>query len=263
MTKSKIISTLLGFTLVVICFLPILKSGLYSDDLHNFQLRACNQSQSFLQLAQSEIVYWKAAGRYTPLSFYWMEFVYKYFTSIASYKFLIFCINILAVGVFLIYLSKLKLHFNHGIWLVCFSAVIQFRITYHDAYTSLNGMYQLLAILVFSSLIFYTTYLTHRKLWMLAMSVLFFISGILFSEVGLLVLLLIPVSAIIYSISFKDFLKTYTPFVCMAFIYLGYTAWLRMHVSPTLVYSGLSTNINLGTMLTLMFKHLFLSLIHI
>ena len=36
---------------------------------------------------------------------------------------------------------------------------------------------------------------------MLVLAVLFFISGILFSEIGLLVLLLIPVSAIIYSIS--------------------------------------------------------------
>ena len=161
MSRSKMFSTVLGFTFVVICFLPILKSGLYSDDLPNFQLRASvspENRQTVSQIAQQEINYWKSTGRYTPLSFYWMEFVYKVFITVASYKFLIFMINILAVIIFLIYLSLLKLNINYSIWLVCFGAVIQYRITYHDAYTSLNGMYQLLAIIVFASLIFYNYY---------------------------------------------------------------------------------------------------------
>ena len=59
--------------------------------------------------------------------------------------------NILAVIAFLFYLSSLKIKLNYGIWLVCFGAVTQFRISYHDAFTSLNGMYQLLAIFIFTA----------------------------------------------------------------------------------------------------------------
>jgi hypothetical protein len=260
MTKSKIFTIALGFTLVVICFLPILKSGLYSDDLPNFQLRASDQSQTVFQIALSEINYWKTTGRYTPLSFYWMEFVYKYFTTVASYKFLVFIINILAVIIFLIYLSKLKLNINYSIWLICFGAVIQYRITYHDAYTSLNSMYQLLSIIVFGTLIFYNYYLIQRKIWLLILSVICFISGILFSEIGLLALLLMPVSAIILKISFRNIIKSILPFAIIAIIYLGYIGWLRMHMHQKDVYIGLTTNIDLIAMLNLLFEQIYASL---
>ncbi len=262
MIKSKLFSTTMGFILVVICFLPILKSGLYSDDLHNFQLRAASpklQEESVYALAEPEIALWKNYGRYTPLSFYWMEFVYKYFTTIADYKCFVFLINILAVIIFLVYLSQLKLNINYSIWLVCFAAVVQYRITYHDAYTSLNGIYQLLAITVFAALIFYHYYLLKGALWLLLLSVLLFICSIFISEIGLLVLLLIPISAIIFKVPIKKLSIIFLPFFIITIAYLIYIAWLRMHVNQKDVYFGLTANYDLGAMVNLLVKQILAS----
>jgi hypothetical protein len=235
---------------------------LYSDDLHNFQVRASDpqeQQKSILQLASPEISQWKNTGRYTPLSFLWMELVFKHFTTVASYKLLVLFLNMLAVGIFLVYLSQLCPGMHYTSWLIGFGGVIQYRITYHDAYTSLNGMYQLLAMIVFATLIAYHYYMLHGKPLFLLLSVLCFLSGILISEVGLLVILLIPVSALIIKIPFRKFMLSVLPYIFVGIVYLGYIAWLRAHMQEKDVYIGLVTRYDFHAMVTLFGKQTFAS----
>ena len=259
MNKQKLVSIILGLILVTICFLPILKSGLYSDDLQNFQLKASlsNHSVSVYDLASKNIEKWKGFGRYTPISLLWMECIFNYFTSIESYKFFVFIINILAVLAFLFYLHSLKLKMNYSLWLICFASVIQYRITYHDAYTSLNGMYQVLAICIFAGLTSYCYYILNGKWWVLLLALLFFISSILISEIGLMLLFLIPVSSVILRVPLKKIIISFIPFMTVAVCYLGYTFWLRMHVNANDSYVGLTTNMSFEAMTTLFFKQVF------
>jgi len=258
--KNTRLSILLGFAFVVICFLPIIKSGLYSDDLANFQLSVNDDHVSVLQRAIPSINSTKATGRYTPLSFIWMAFVFKYFITILNYKILVFTMNLLAVIVFITYLSALKLKINQGIWLLCFGSVVQFRIWYHDAYTSFNGMYQLLAIFVFVTLIFYGHYLIKRKAWLLTVSTFFFICSVLTSEVGLVALLLVPVTALMLKIPFRKWISSSLLYILIAFIYLGYTAWLRNNVLEKDMYIGLKASYDLPAMLELLGEQMFASL---
>lgn len=263
MNKQKFLSILLGLTFIIIFFLPILKSGLYSDDLFNFEhktIYTATHNLSVYQLAVPNINYWKTIGRYTPISFFWMEFVYKYFTAVESYKLLVFVMNILAVIIFLIYLLSLKFKINYGIWIVCLGAVVQFRISYHDAYTSLNGMYQLVAIFIFGALIFYSYYILYEKLWLLILSVLIFLTGILVSEIGLTTLFLLPVSAIILKVPAKKFIGNFFLFILISIIYLSYTFWLRMNVNASDAYIGLTTNFDFVSMRNLLYKQLFATL---
>ena len=262
MNKQNLLTILLGLALVIICLSPILKSGLYSDDLFNFQhktLYIAAHPSNVYDLAVPNINYWKSIGRYTLVSFMLMEFVYKYFTSVESYKLFVWLMNILAVIAFLFYLSSLKIKINYGIWLVCFGAVTQFRISYHDAFTSLNGMYQLLAVFIFTASALYAYSIYSGKYWMLIFSALLFTLGILESEIGLTTLILIPVTALILKVPFKKFVLTLAPFVLIAMIYLGYTFWLRMNVNAQDAYIGLTSNFDFVSMRNLFYKQVFAS----
>jgi hypothetical protein len=260
MNKQKLLSILLGLALVIICLSPILKSGLYSDDLFNFQHKTLYNTahpSNIYELAVPNINYWKSIGRYTPVSFVLMEFVYKYFISVESYKLFVWVMNILAVIAFLFYLSSLKIKLNYGIWLVCFGAVTQFRISYHDSFTSLNGMYQLLAIFIFTASALYAYSIYSGKYWMLIFPALLFTLGILESEIGLTTLFIIPVTALILKTPFKKFILTFSPFVLIAMMYLGYTFWLRTNVNAQDAYIGLTSNFDFVSMRNLFYKQLY------
>lgn len=259
MNRNALLLILAGFTYVAICLLPILKSGLYSDDLPNFQLKTirADHNENAIELALPGIEEWKAKGRYTPISFILMEFAFKYFHSVFAYKTYIYLLNLLAVAVFLVYLSAIKFNVNKGIWLVCFGSVMQFRVEYHDAYTTFNGMYQMLFIFVFGSLIFYSYYLANRKHFFLGVSAIFFIISILISEVGLLTILLFPGSGLLLKIPYRKYLLSFIPYFFISLIYLSYVVWLKSHVLDQNVYTGLKTNIDLLAMTELLFKQLY------
>ncbi len=262
-SKNSYLPIWIGFIYVVICFLPILKSGLYSDDLPNFQFKTYQpkvKNENAIQLALPAIETWKSAGRFTPVSFFWMEFVFKNVSTIKNYKLMIFILNIMTVIIFLIYLRALRVKINYGIWLICFGSVIQYRIEFHDAYTSLNGMYQVLAIFIFASLILHCYYLIKRKMWLLILSAICFVISMLISEVGLLAFFLVPFSAIILKIPFRKFWRSFNLYLILFMSYLAYVFWLRYHVQDKDVYIGLKAGFDLWAMGELLVKQLYATL---
>ncbi len=261
--KQKKFFTILGFCLIMVCLFPVLKSGLYSDDLHNFQLKnnPTVRQQSIIDLSRPLIDFWKSSGRYTPISAILTELVFRCFNTLETYKLFVFIMNLLAIAVFLLYLSSLNLGINTPIWLLCFGAVIQLRVTFHDAFSSINGMYQVLSVLLFLSLLFYCMFLKRQKNKFLILSVFLFATALLLSEVGMTVLILMPVSALILKTPRKLFFKSYLPALLIAAIYLGYVGWLRVYkFNPAFSYQGLEMRLDLQSMWTLLKKQLYASL---
>ncbi|MDP1728149.1 MAG: hypothetical protein Q8M15_15285 [Bacteroidota bacterium] len=263
MNKRLMLSLLGGFIYVAICFLPVIKSGLYADDLPNFQHRAAHVNsdlRNVVHKAGAATEHWKTNGRYTPVSFLWMGWVFHVFTTITSYKIFVYLMNMLAVLAFVMYLRVLKINMSYSIWLICFGSVIQFRVGYHDAYTSYNGMYQLLAVFAFATLIFHCLYFARQKTWFLIASAFCFLMGIFISEVGLFTLLLLPFTAVFLKIPLKKWTGSIVPILLITMGYLGYIIWLRMHMIEKDAYSGLKTSFDFPEMAELMLKQLYASL---
>lgn len=263
MNKKWTLSLLGGFIYAVICLLPVLKSGLYADDLPNFQHRAAQVQtdlQETFQRTENAIAYWKTNGRFTPLSFLWIELSFYFFTTISSYKIYVFIMNIIAVIVFMVYLRVYKININYGIWLICLGSVIQYRIGFHDAYTSYNGMFQLLTVFVFASLIFHGLYFTKQKTWFLFASAFCFILSLFISEVGLFALLLVPFTAVFLKLPLKKWTISIIPIILITFGYLGYITWLRTHMIEENLYPGLKASFDFLSMTELLAKQLYASL---
>lgn len=254
---------MLSVILLLLGLTPILFSGLYSDDAMNFLMRqgvAAQQEQSAFTLALPDIKLWMSYGRFTPLNLIWLAFVFKHFTTVAGYKAMVFVMNVLAVGVFLLYLKQLNTGIKNAIWLVFFCALIQFRIQYHDPFTSLNAMYQLLAILLFFTGYVYARYITSGNWpWLVACYLGIGIT-LLFSEFGLLLMVFLPLTGLILRAAFKRIVFTMLPAVLIALVFLGYTAYLRSLVDPNNSYAGLSSNTDPAAMWELIKMQLFAAL---
>jgi len=182
-----------GLLLLIVCLSPVFQTRLFSDDLQNFQLHASakhDADKSISALAAPEIETWKASGRFTPLSFYLQEYVFKTFRTVKNYKAYVFVVNVLAIISFFFVLYVLNYQKLIGLFCLFFAGEMQFRLKYGDAYTSLNGMYQVLCIYLFLSMALFVLYHKRNHVWMLVSSCVFFACACLISEEGLI---LVPV----------------------------------------------------------------------
>jgi hypothetical protein len=237
---------------------------LHSDDLQNFQSRSCDPplgDKGIVATALPSIRGWMSIGRITPLAFVWMEFAFQYFKTIAGYKIFVVTVNMLAVLMFLLLIRSLRIPVNPAVWMVFFAGVMQFRLQFHDAFSSLNAQYPFLAVLIFSSLIFYTLYIKRRNGFYLALSILLYISGIFLSEVGLTALFLIPFCAWHLNAKPSIYVKTLSIYFCIAILYVGSVLWIRHNLSGANIwYEGLQTNYETEAMLTLWLKQVYAAL---
>jgi hypothetical protein len=132
--------------IVVLQLSLILFSSLYSDDLINYQVVKSFPDFTFgkmLRYGYDEFILSVSAGRCTPLSFYLAAVVFWLSHSVFQYKLLVFAMNLLAVISFIYLLYKLEWQKTIIYFLLAYAVLIQFQISYHDSFTSLNGMYPL------------------------------------------------------------------------------------------------------------------------
>jgi hypothetical protein len=254
---------LLGLSLLIICFSSILRGGLHSDDLHNFQTRSCKEvpEKGIIEAALPDIRGWMSIGRVTPLGFIWMETSFRYFKTIPGFKMLIVTANIIAALTFLLLLSSLNIPVNAAVWAVFFCSVIQFRLQFHDAFSSLNAMYQLLGMLIFSSIIFYSKYLKGGHWFYLVLSVILYTAALLVSEVGVTAMLLFPFCPWLVNKVHKGVIKSLAVYFFITLIYVGSILWIRHSLTAEHIwYDGLQTNYNPGVMLTLLIKQAYAAL---
>jgi hypothetical protein len=253
---------LVALGLILICLSPIFRGGLYSDDLQNFQTRnVCRDKGSldWIKLSSDDIKSWQLAGRFTPVSHLLLNAVFASFGNVITYKAFVFLMNILAVFAFLLYLKTLKSGLNLALWMVFFCSVIQFRISYHDAFTSFNGQYQLLAVAIFLSLAFYSYFLQTPKIFTLIASIVCFVVALLISEVSVMLLLLFPLTAWVMQGSVKSFLRSFWPFILIISAYLLYVLHLR-HTGNTRIYNGLALGNDFGAMVGVFWMQMYAAL---
>lgn len=253
---------LLSFVLFLLALVPVLFTGLYSDDAMNFFLRdvAGGQQRSVWALSLPFIKYWMGLGRFTPLNLVWLEFAFKYFTTVTGYKLFVYVMNVLAAGMFMLYLRQLNTGIKSALWLFFFCALIQFRIQYHDAFTSLNGLYQALAILIFLTAWLYARYAKTGNIYWLVPALVIAAVTILFGEIGLLVMVLLPLTGLVLRVSVKRIVISMVPFVALTLVYLAYVAYLRSQVDPANSYAGLSSNVSPAAMSALIIRQVFAAL---
>lgn len=259
--KQKHLSLLIALLLLVICFIPVLSTSLYSDDIANFQTANAYADKSQLSIWQTFQTDYAAiahSGRFTPATILLQAWAFVQFDNVATYKQYQFVIALLAAVSFLVYLRSLGLAINIAVWAIFYIAAVHFRATYHDPSISLHGMYPFIAINVFASLAAYSYFIKHRSLWLLALSVFFYVMAHLSSEVGLMVALLLPLTAWVLRVPFLRFIKSYWIFVLITIAYLGYVVWLRSH--GDIQYSGLQSNTDPGAMADVFFKQVYGSL---
>lgn len=262
MKNNSYRSLILVSVLVFICLLPILRSGLYSDDLPNFETRSSFKhipAFDFVGRSQTAIKAWKQCGRYNPVALYQQNFVFDQFKSVFAYKcYILFC-NVLAIASFgfLLYALGLSVQFI-TLSLFFYLAEIQFRIQYHDAFTSLQGLYPLFTAAFFLSIAFISLYLNSGRKYFYIISLLFAATALLLSEVGVI---LIPMylAVIFFSTGgVKKKTAIVTPALLVCFIYLAYVLYLRSN--QTAVYSGLQTGFKPEGMLNVLNVQLFSAL---
>ena len=257
--KHKII--LLSFLIPFIYLLPVLNSPLSSDDISNFNLRVSQEdyyAKSIFEIAESDITLFKNAGRFTPLSFYLEEAVFKYFQTINQYKTFLYCINLFSIFTFALLLYLLELKRIIPLFFICYGGQVQFRLQYHDSFTGFNGMYIILSICIFLSTSFYILYLKESKVYLLFVSLFLAIASILLSETGLFVIPFLTCSALFANVSKKKVIVSLAPFFVSALTYVVYVLAIRAHVK--VFYPGVETNFVVSPMMDVLWKQLFAAL---
>lgn len=256
--KQKHFVLLITLLLLAVCFIPVLHTSLYSDDISNFQSANAYADKSELNVWQSFKTDFAAilhSGRFTPVTILLQSWAFIQFDTVAAYKQYQFAIALLAAVSFLIYLRSLSLGINTAVWAIFYIAAVQYRAYYHDPAISLHGMYPFIAINVFASLAAYSYFIKRGNVWLLALSVLFYIIAHLSSEVGLIVALLLPLTAWVLRVPFVRFIKTYWIFALITLAYIIYLVWLRGH--SDIQYSGLQSNTEPGAMADVFFKQVY------
>ncbi len=260
MIKSRL-SAFFAFLLVLICLLPILKTGLYTDDLFLFQTRNSLsefRDKPFTETAHKEVESWKNSGRYAPVSLYLMEFVYKNFTTIISYKIYVLLMNLLAVISFLLLLKSFNAPKLIPLFLLFYAAEIQFRLQYHDAFSAFNGMYQLLAICIFGSIASYN-YSVQRRSWgFYILSIALASIAMLTSEMGVCLIPLLLICAWFNHPNLRKSVFSIIPFAAILLVYMAYI--LKIRSEATWSYPGLSANLNWSDMFPVLEIQLFAAL---
>ncbi len=238
------LSFILTFSIAIICLLPILKSGLYSDDLEGFQARhgsAYFTHKSVAELSSTSIVAWIHYGRFSPLALTQLEAVFRVFPSVGCYKIYVFIANVLALISFVALLWVIGYRALIPLFLLFYSAGVQFRIQYHDGYTSFAGMYQLLAFCMFASATTYVLYQRNRKWFCLAISLILFASALLTSELAVAEIVLLFFCGYIGIRNWRKTLLSLLPFILVQLVYFGIVIYVRMQVPR--VYSGIAANL--------------------
>lgn len=247
---------------VLLLFLGlILKSGLYSDDLQDFQVMHSHGPYTiadFYDKLCSDFKLSTDMGRYTPVTFLMDELIMYVSASILMYKIIVFLMNILAVWVFSGFIKRIGLGHYLPLTIISCCAVFQFYINYHDAFTSLHAMYPFLALLIFAGLNQFWDYLHTGRIVKLLMCLIISAFAILNCEVGFVVF---PLYAILLlfdqSKLFKKWL-VFGPFTALVIIYL--VILYKVRVNSEFIYEGVSVSPEIWKIGTAMFIQMAASL---
>jgi hypothetical protein len=187
--KRTYVITLLLIVYYLVSFYPIINSGFYSDDIFFVQGTKGNtlyDNISLLELVERDTKEWIKNARFAPLFYLVLRSLFYFFNDAFSYKIALIVLNMLVAFSFAAFLYLLQKNKKIVLLtLLLLPAFFQYRVMYHDAYTTFNGLYQGIAILNFAALSFYILYLKRSKIYFLAASLFFLVAGFCYSEMTL------------------------------------------------------------------------------
>lgn len=240
---------LFSWILVIISLSLVLGSGLYSDDLPDFQYFRSSCPMSFSQMitrTNDQIADCLLSGRFTPLAYYTRNIMLWLSPSVLIYKVLTFLINLCAVYTFTRFLRCLSLEAWIPLALLTYCITDQFYINYHDPFTSLHAMYPELAIFVFSAIYLFAGYLNTQKPLLLIASTVLTIAAILQSEIGFIIY---PILLLMVMVDARPVLRrisAFLPFAIVIVLYILFFKNLRDHTQH--LYPGVTPSLDPGKM---------------
>ncbi len=258
-----------AWLILLISLSTILYSPLMGDDLPMFQYRVENaevNSKSIHELAQVMVDRFLPMGRLTIISFYYVEWVFRTFTSPIAYKSWMVLLNVLTIAIFLRWLKFIGFQLNTALLLICIATGIQLRLNYHDSYSSYTGLCQLFNSLIFISTASWLSMYRKFNVLMLIAALISTVSLFFISEYALMLLPLIPIVFCFsdqlnkQSTALKRVLTLTIPITLISITYLYVIVFLRSTFPKDNLYSGLSSNIDMGAMIVLELKQIYASL---
>lgn len=254
---------------LLIALSVILYSPLMADDLPMFQLRVDNpvlQKLSIHELAQKSIAQFLPMGRFTFVSFYYTEWVFRVFQTPLGYKLWMLFMNLASVTAFICWLKYLRFKFNASLLLICIAAGVQLRLDFHDAFSSYVGLVQLFNLTLFATSALWLK--NYREFSWITVIMAIMGSTILFmiSEYALMLILLVPIifgisdSNLNLKIRWKRIFKNSLPVTLLSFTYIAAIILVRKAHPSNQMYSGLQSNLNLYSMALLQIKQMYASL---
>lgn len=263
--RNKVIATLL-VVYFGMAFYPVVKSGFYSDDTmfaHGVRGKVMYEETNVWELAKRDTEHWMKSARVAPVFYLSQQAIFYHFNQAGSYKALLWLLNMVAVLAFATYLylltSNKKLLL---LTLILLPTVFQFRVLQHDAYTTFNGLFQVLAILNFAALSLFALYLKRGNYWLLAATILLLSVALCYHELTLVFVPLYLVTVLAVSgratLNLLYVAKKLLAVAMVTALYLSVIIYLRVSIpSEQSQYNGLRTSLDSDKMLTLFHAQVF------
>lgn len=252
MQKKEVLIIPLLALLFGIALFPIIKSGLYSDDIFFFQGTRGLMKAENIQLSDiifSDVKIWLNSGRFSPLFYTQIRWWSSAIHEVLVYKIILYFLNLLAFFSFSFYLYTVGLS-KKIIFLSLLSllSLLQFRVSYHDAFTTFHGLYPTVVILNFTALSTFHYYFKTQKNIFLIISVFLWVCGLLFNETTLLFLPIYLISIYFFKFRFQHKIvafKAFLPHFLLLFLFLFFSMYFKWNApANTQQYAGLQININ-------------------
>ena len=254
-------SIFFAWALVIGALSLILRSGLYSDDLPDYQKWQSMAPVSFMQMLHivyGDIIQTLHSGRFLPVSYLLQGLLFWISDSILIYKISLFCFNILAVYSFSRLLYSLGLRVYVPLSLLVFCSLAQFYADYHDSILAFHAMFPLLATLIFSTVTCFIVYLRDGKMSMLIWSFLSAALAVYDSEIGFVIYPILLILLIGDRRSFSSKCISLFPFVFLLILYIPVFILIRVHAQG--MYHGIETGFEMARMSQVVFFQIFATL---
>ena len=247
---SERMQLVLVLLLMFIILQPVLKGGFYWDDAF-FSVEAQNmrlEGTSIWERVWKEIVDYVRIGRINPFAtFHFL--VFYYLPDVRFYKLMLVCMTLLNGWLFYRFLRLWRNKHRTAIsalliTLLCF----QFRL-YHDPLNSYYGLMQVMFCELMLALTAFLRWMREGKKGSLAVSLLFFIMGLMSYE------MFFPLTALFLILAWAEekhvgkAIRKALPWILIAVLIFGLSMILRQNITEETAYNGTTFSLDIPLLL--------------
>jgi len=251
---------------VIISLLPMLSSGFYSDDLYNSTLKGQIELQkiSFVSYLADAFKHWiMDNGRPLAVALFITSLMSYLLYNVTVYKLILLVMviaNVLALGR-LVYVTT-KDRYASYLSMMVIPLLFQFRL-YHDPILSHYGLFQILTILILSSVLCFNRYvLSDNKIYLMS-SVLLYNLALYVSEISAVLVSLFAIIMLNNASheNGKIRMKRLLPFIISVLVAISVMITAKLlKTDSTAGYSGIELSLNMTAIVKAMFVQLYATL---